>query len=144
MQTHIKLRPHHLLCLLTYIGKGYSTAFTANYDAAVKKLKENNTIEIVAGPDDICQPMLADKYAHCKQSSIAMRDQLTIQSLNDLWCQNVIELGNNFVLDKTKLDTMRQAFKSNQIRKACLGCQWSLLCTQIANENFYQAKLNLN
>ena len=28
----IKLRAHHLLCLLTYVGKGYSPAFTANYD----------------------------------------------------------------------------------------------------------------
>ena len=34
----VRLRAHHLLCLLTYVGKGYSPAFTANYDKMVKRL----------------------------------------------------------------------------------------------------------
>ena len=36
----VRLRAHHLLCLLTYVGKGYSPAFTANYDKVVRRLGE--------------------------------------------------------------------------------------------------------
>ena len=34
----VRLRAHHLLCMLTYVGKGYTAAFTANYDRIVERL----------------------------------------------------------------------------------------------------------
>ncbi|OWU61413.1 2Fe-2S ferredoxin, partial [Staphylococcus aureus] len=34
----IRLRGHHLLCMLTYVGKGYSPAFVENYDAMAGRL----------------------------------------------------------------------------------------------------------
>ena len=48
----VRLRPHHLLCLLTYVGKGYSPAFTANYDAIAMRIEQGEELLIVSGPDD--------------------------------------------------------------------------------------------
>jgi len=61
----VRLRSHHLLCLLTYVGKGYSAAFIANYDAIAKRLGRGEDVLIVSGPDDICQPMLGEAESHC-------------------------------------------------------------------------------
>ncbi len=35
----IKIRPHHLLCLLTYAGEGYNDAFIDNFNKIVHRLK---------------------------------------------------------------------------------------------------------
>ena len=69
----IRLRPHHLLCLLTYIGKGYTPAFTANYDVVVARLNAGDDVLVVDGPDDICAPMLNEGH-HCFNASITQRD----------------------------------------------------------------------
>ncbi len=52
----VELRPHHLLCMLTYVGKGYSPAFCANYDAVLARLSAGEEILLVDGPDSVCAP----------------------------------------------------------------------------------------
>ena len=71
----VRLRPHHLLCLLTYVGKGYSAAFVANYDAIARRLSRGEHIEIVDGPDDICRPLLGEPEPHCWRDSVIVRDE---------------------------------------------------------------------
>ncbi len=46
----VRLRPHHLLCMLTFIGEGYSPAFVAAYRGLVARLGAGATIEIVPAP----------------------------------------------------------------------------------------------
>ncbi len=36
----VRLRTHHLLCLLTYVGRGYSPAFVENMDQVAARLSE--------------------------------------------------------------------------------------------------------
>ena len=47
----VRLRAHHLLCMLTYVGKGYSPAFVENYEAIAARLSAGEEIEMVAGPE---------------------------------------------------------------------------------------------
>ena len=72
----IRLRAHHLLCLLTYVGKGYSPAFTANYDAIAERLSRGEDILLVSGPDDICAPLLDEPEPHCLNEGVIERDRL--------------------------------------------------------------------
>lgn len=53
----IKLRPHHLLCIHSFQGKGYNGAFVDNMAAIVDKIKNNPEIiiEVCETTDDICQ-----------------------------------------------------------------------------------------
>jgi hypothetical protein len=45
----IELRGHHLLCILTYMGKGYTPAFVENYDAIVAQINRGDvTLKIVS------------------------------------------------------------------------------------------------
>ena len=127
----IRLRPHHLLCLLTYVGKGYGAAFTANYDAIAARIGDGEAVEIVAGPDDICAPLLGDADPHCHRDSVIERDRLALRDLGEL-LETPPEVGHRLVLEATLLQQMREAFAVGRTRAACAGCEWHGLCTTVS------------
>ena len=136
----IQLRPHHLLCMLTFIGKGYSPAFVANLEQVVRRLATGTeTIEIVAGPDDICAPLLrecgepGEADCHCHRASVLERDRLATESISVL-LDRPLDPGTHFL--HADLDELRAAFAAGTIREACTGCQWKPLCDGIAATGF--------
>ena len=56
MQDMIHLRPHHLLCLQAFRGKGYSESFVKKMTEVHAMLRENPKLEIrlAEGADDLC------------------------------------------------------------------------------------------
>lgn len=50
----IKLRPHHILCIQNYKGKGYDNEFIKNMDNVIEWIKNENKIKITFGIDNIC------------------------------------------------------------------------------------------
>ena len=51
----IELRPHHLLCLLAFIGRGYSPAFiTRMRELQLEYFDPVTMVRLVDGPDDAC------------------------------------------------------------------------------------------
>jgi hypothetical protein len=131
----IRLRAHHLLCALTYIGKGYSPAFVVNYDAIAGRLSQGEDVLIVSGPDDICIPLLANDEAHCRRDSVNERDRLAARDLGELLGE-AIYVGKMLRLDKALLARMRLAFSAGRIREACAGCEWVELCSTIAASDY--------
>jgi hypothetical protein len=130
----IRLRPHHMLCLLTYVGKGYTPGFAANYNALSLRLSQGEEIEIVAGPDDICAPLLGEAAPHCWRDSVIARDQAAAKSLQSLGLN--IAPGKTLKLDGPTLAHLRDAFAQGIIRPACAGCEWNDLCSTIAKTGF--------
>ena len=127
----IRLRPHHLLCLLTYVGKGYSAAFTANYDAIAARIGDGEDVLIVTGPDDICAPLLNDAEPHCHRDSVIERDRLALRDLGELLAVPP-RLGQSIALEPVLLKQLREAFATGRTRAACVGCEWHGLCTSIS------------
>ena len=137
----IRLRPHHLLCMLTFVGEGYSPAFVANFERITQRIAAGDqTIEIVFAPDDICAPILSDPGCHCRNSTVAERDRLAAEALTEL-LQQPIRPNTQLTLNAAALDRMRQAFRAGTIRSACHGCQWSPLCDSIAANHFVDTRL---
>ena len=136
----VALRPHHLLCLLTYVGKGYSPAFTENYDAIALRLTQGEGVVLVAGPDDICQPLLGEAEPHCHRDSVVERDRLATRDLEAL-LGRPLKAGAELSLPPHLLDRMREAFARGETREACLGCEWHSLCTGIAGAGFAGVKV---
>ncbi|MBI2843756.1 MAG: DUF1284 domain-containing protein [Armatimonadetes bacterium] len=55
MEEIVKLRGHHLLCLLGFRGLGYSDEFVENMARVHERVFSGDcTVEIVPGGDDIC------------------------------------------------------------------------------------------
>ncbi|MEE4013828.1 DUF1284 domain-containing protein [Roseibium sp. FZY0029] len=131
----VSIRPHHLLCMVTYLGKGYTPAFVDNYSTIVQRLNDGEPIELVEGPDALCQPMLNEPGCHCRNESVRDRDRSAAAEIAQvLGCK--VESGNLFVLDRQLLSLLREAFARGSIRKACEGCEWQTLCSKIARNEF--------
>lgn len=135
----VRLRAHHLLCLLTYVGKGYTPAFVAQYDALVTRLNAGEEAVLVAGPDDICAPLLEGGH-HCLKPRITARDAQALDELGRL-LGHPLEAGAPVPLDRATVARMRRAFAEGTIRHACARCQWSELCTGVAAGGFAEVRL---
>ncbi len=137
----IRLRGHHLLCMLTYVGKGYSPAFVENYDAIAGRLSAGEKILVVDGPDDVCAPLLCDADCHCRETSVQERDRRALAALSTL-LEIPLEAGATLRLDAARLRRMRAAFAAGRIRLACAAagdrpaCEWSSLCSRIAEDGY--------
>jgi len=136
----IRIRAHHLLCMLTYAGKGYSGAFTANYDKIVERLGNGEDLILVTGPDDICAPLLADKDEHCFGQSVVERDENAARAVETL-LGRPMRPGERFSLDGEWLARMRKAFAAGETRQPCEGCEWHDLCTEIAGKAYQNTRL---
>lgn len=131
----VRLRPHHLLCLLTYVGKGYTPGFVANYDRIALRLSLGEGILVVDGPDDVCAALLCEPDAHCFRDSVRLRDAQAAADVGDLLDMK-ISAGVRIELHVALLARMRKAFAGGVMRKACDGCEWFDLCSGIAAGGF--------
>jgi hypothetical protein len=137
----IRLRPHHLLCMLTFAGKGYTPEFVRHFESVVSRIATGQEpIEIVEGPDEICSSLLAQADCHCHNASVKLRDQQAAEAIGDL-LQRSIRAGEQFVPDANLVQTLRTAFATGTIRQACSGCQWKNLCDGIAQAGFSESRL---
>ena len=137
----VRLRAHHLLCLLTYAGKGYSPAFTTNYDAIAGRLGQGEEILLVAGPDDVCAPLLGEAAPHCRNESVIERDRLAANDVGDLLDRR-IRAGVKLSLNEAMATQLRQAFSTGRTRSGCQGCEWFSLCTTMATGGYTGARLH--
>lgn len=131
----VRLRPHHLLCLLTYVGKGYSRVFTFHYDSVIARLSKGEAVLIISGPDEICFPLLLKKNAHCRRDSINTRDKLAARDISKL-LNIAICSGTVLHLNAQHLQCMREKFAQGELREACQGCEWYNFCSTIAADNY--------
>lgn len=138
----VRLRPHHLLCLLTYSGKGYSSSFVANYDRISKRLSDGEDILIVEGPDDICAPLLDEDDPHCWGESVRDRDGKAAQDVGQL-LNLAVAAGSRIEIQHALLHQMRVAFSEGQTRAACAGCEWSELCSAIADDDYSDVRIRV-
>lgn len=137
----VRLRAHHLLCVLTFVGRGYTPAFTANYLRVVARLNAGEPAELVEGPDDICAPMLKEQGSHCRTESVAQRDAQARAALAQR-LGLVLEPGGRIVLTAERLAQMRAAYAEGAVRAACTGCEWAAFCTDIAGQGFAGTRLS--
>ena len=117
----LALRAHHLLCMLTYAGRGYSPDFVRNFDHITARLAAGAPITLVHGPDAICAPLCCGpdgNNAHCHQARAQARDAQATRELAP-WIGGLP--GTGLTLDAALLARLRAAFASGQIRGACDG-----------------------
>ncbi|KQR73354.1 DUF1284 domain-containing protein [Rhizobium sp. Leaf341] len=136
----IRLRPHHLLCMLTYVGKGYSPDFTRNYDAIAARIRRGEALVVVDGPDDICRPLLQTPTPHCDNDSVVARDRQAAADVAALLGRD-IHAGVTLLLEATDLARLRTHFATGSLRAACTGCEWQALCDGIAAGGFRDVRV---
>ncbi len=128
----VRLRGHHLLCLLTYKGHGYSPDFVAGMTATVDRLVAGATAEIVEGPDDICAPLCrTEGQPHCHAATVPERDRKAL-SLVAVVLGRTLGAGDRLVLDEEIRVRLRAAYRDSAFEAACALCEWQPFCRDIA------------
>lgn len=138
----MRLRGHHFLCILTYRGYGYTSAFVANMTEIVAGIGEGRPVQLAEGPDDICDGLTAADRRLCNhdcgKAETREIDRLAVEAISDIL---PVDLGAPLVIDAATVSVMREAFAGQRIRSACRRCPWSDFCTSIADEGFKDTKL---
>ena len=137
----IELRAHHLLCMLTFAGKGYSPGFVAKFHSVARAINQGTPGKIIAGPDELCACVIAeDPEPHCHNASVTARDLTAARDVGDK-LGIVIEPGTILSFDNQTIALMRSWFRSGITRRACIECQWHELCTRLAEDDFAGCEL---
>jgi hypothetical protein len=146
MADTVKIRGHHLLCMLTYVGYGYTPAFVENYNAVIGRINAGEDVMLVEGIDDVCAALHCGDngdYAgagHCLEKGAAERDRKALRDIGAA-LQRQIQTGDTLTLTQPMIADLRQRFVDGSIRKACEGCEWYTLCTDVAAKDYIAAKL---
>ncbi|WP_075290935.1 DUF1284 domain-containing protein [Pararhizobium arenae] len=137
----VRLRAHHLLCLLTYVGKGYTPTFVANYDRIAARLSAGEEILIVDGPDDICAPLLHERESHCHHESVGRRDIKAAEDVGRI-LDLALSAGTLIEPRPSLIERMRAGFAAGDTRTACAGCEWFELCSTISGNGYQDALIH--
>jgi hypothetical protein len=114
----IRLRGHHLVCLLGYRGMGYSEAYAANMTRVHSRLrKEPETpVLIVTGPDDLCAWFPEDQPYHCEDENVHERDAAVLKQLG-------LEPGLQTTWREVE-QGLAKRFVPADIPRLCSTCPW--------------------
>jgi len=146
MPDAVKLRGHHLLCMLTYVGKGYTQTFIDQFDMLMGRMNAGEQVVLVEGPDDICASMhgengpICASGEHCIKQKAAERDQVAFAAVARA-LKIPMNAETTLRLKAEECAHLRRLFASGDIREACTGCEWHETCTDIADRGFKDVKL---
>ncbi len=144
----ICLRPHHLLCLQTFVGHGYSPEFTAHMTIVQKQLTTDplTPITLVNGPDVLCGHCPNCVDGSCTSPKPAVFDHLVAQKLH-LKEEHVTE-KSTLVHSIAASDSSTSAAASDSpisingipsilhmseqlLAECCPDCEWKELCVEV-------------
>ena len=118
----IKLRPHHILCIRHYEGKGYSEEFTANMRRVISALEGGENIILVNGADDICRACPYNKNGTCKDEDKVRRyDSAAKDELS-------LEYGKEYVYNDLKNNVTDRIYRRDKLPEICGDCEWAEIC----------------
>ncbi len=115
----IRLRPHHLLCLLAFKGEGYSPEFIERAKRLQRSWLEDGTVvEVVEGLDELCTdcPELSEECVSTTDDAGAYQLDRAAASFLD------VELGPYRSDDLLRL--IRSNFVVERCYEVCNGCSW--------------------
>ncbi|RDI36654.1 DUF1284 domain-containing protein [Falsibacillus pallidus] len=113
-----KLRGHHLFCLLGYRGMGYSKEYVENMTKLHQGLRNRpkTWIQIVKGPDQLCEKYPNDGEYHCQEMNIFERDAAILKKLG-LYVGQVIRWEDIE-------SRIRKHVTPSDVQIVCSTCSW--------------------
>jgi hypothetical protein len=113
----INIRPHHILCMHGFAGKGYSEIFIENMKNVIESIRKENQLLIVFSRDDICKK--------CPNLQ-AEKDCTTPEMVNKLDAVTAIEfeLEEKAYTYTEIVEILKKKNVANIIEKICVECGW--------------------
>jgi len=124
MQSSIKFRGHHLICLHFFKGEGYSREFIENLQKILKRAGHGEEIEVCSGPDEVCRicPYLKEEkclYDKDAETEIRKMDRMALQLLS---------LNTDDRVTWTHIKEKVPEIFIQWAREFCKDCDWRWVC----------------
>lgn len=120
----MRLRAHHLLCLLGFRGLGYSQEFVDNMAAIAEQVSSlpQTMVQIVNHPDDICShcPFLGERG--CQQEGPRSEEMATRRDRAVMERLNMVD-GDKITWAEVE-KRIRSSIGPEDLVYICQGCQW--------------------
>jgi uncharacterized protein len=113
-----KLRGHHLFCLLGYRGMGYSKEYIENMTRLHQTLRDNPkiSIQLVKGPDQLCEKYPNTGKYHCQDEHIYERDGAILEQIG-------LKIGQIVSWEEIESLIQKNVVPSD-IQIVCESCSW--------------------
>ncbi|MED4204924.1 DUF1284 domain-containing protein [Neobacillus mesonae] len=113
-----KLRGHHLFCLLGYRGMGYSEEYVENMTRLHQTLREKpeTLIQLVKGPDQLCEKYPNSGTYHCQDLSIYDQDAAILAKMG-------LKIGQILKWEDIE-SSIRKLVVPSDIQIFCETCSW--------------------
>ncbi len=118
----VKLRPHHLLCLTFFEGKGYSEEFVQRMKFIISELEKNPIVQLVEGTDQICEACPNNYNTQYQCGDKAVRYDEAVRTFCNLSADSRMEYQ---ILHKIVLEEILYKGKLSMV---CSDCEWSSIC----------------
>lgn len=114
----LKIRPHHILCMKAYIGKGYSEEFNINIKRVINELKDDSKeVEVVFGLDDICS-----KCPYNIEGKICKSEEKV--NTMDSKIREYFSINSGVYTYKNLKEIVYSRISENEFNDICGNCQW--------------------
>lgn len=127
-KSHIRLRPHHGLCIQHYVGQGYSNQFTENMSRIIESLKNNPKQDIILSSttDVLCDFCPNNQNGVCESEEKVAGYDRTCLSLCGFYD------GQQLSWDLFKKTIAKTIIDGSKLRDVCIDCSWLQLCEKVA------------
>lgn len=122
IKSPVVLRPHHLLCIKFFVGRGYSEEFTANMYKTIADLNESDSVKIAFSADVLCAACPNFLGKTCKtQEKVCRYDKKTAELLQ-------LDDGKTYSYKELKARLEEKIFSQNKFDDVCRDCEWANIC----------------
>ena len=118
----MKLRAHHLICILGFRGLGYSKEYVDNMTKIVEQLQPSTSIEICTKPDDICAPCPFLGKKGCQERGPESENEVRNRDLAVMSRLNIVA-GDRVTWADVK-ERIRRSISPEDLVDICQDCQW--------------------
>ena len=122
----LRLRPHHMICLQHYAGRGYDDAFAAHMDGIARRLGAGGIlVELTDGDDDVC--------AKCPNLVGGLcLSQEKVDRLDARWLEaSGLRIGNRLSWEEVCRVTAPLLASPALFRRICGECVWFSFCARL-------------
>lgn len=116
------IRPHHLLCLSFFEGKGYSPAFVEHTAALLRDLQRGGFATITEGADAVCRHCPHNQNGVCRtQDKVRRYDHAVLTR-----CE--LRPGQTYPWAELTRRAADAIIRPGQLPAICGDCEWHALC----------------
>lgn len=118
----LRIRPHHLLCIGYFEGKGYSDSFSRSM-AQIKELTmQNPKITVSCSADEVCRACPNRVESGCRTQGKVMRYDREVLRLLE------IEEGMHSDWNSLRKMTEEKILNCRKREEICGDCEWNEIC----------------